>query len=118
MVEQIGDLINAIVGIDQDDAATKRIQCKEVEQELGPLVEQDRHAMTQSIARRSITGADRRHIGCGISPVDLETIGIIVAALHRENGIGGLISSARKPFPRRLRKACAPRRGRCRVQCS
>ena len=68
VVQQIGHLVVAVVGIDRHDARAERVQRQVVEEELRPVLEQDRDAVAVAVARGGVEVAQPLHLGAALSP--------------------------------------------------
>jgi len=60
VLERVAHLVGAVIGIERHHAGAGGVQCQEVEEMVGPVLEQQRHAVAGPVAGRAIARGQRR----------------------------------------------------------
>ena len=99
MVEEIDHLVPPVGRVDGHDAATERVQRPPVQVKVGPVLQQQRHAVAAAVACRAIEGAERRHPLPRFAVADFDPLGMVGPTGHRR---GAEAAALRHPEGRRL----------------
>ena len=88
VLHHVADLVAPVVGVDRHDPDAERVQRVVVKEELGPLVEQHRDAVSATIAGVSVDAPLLLDPCQGLRPRDLEPAGVIGTPGHRRHRVG------------------------------
>ena len=99
MVEKIDHLVLPVGRVDRHDAATERVQRPPVQVKVGPVFQQQRHAVAAAVACLAIERAERRHPLPRFAVADFDPLGMVGPTGHRR---GAEAAALRHPEGRRL----------------
>ena len=86
VLEQVGGLAGAVVGVDRHAADADGVQRQLVQDVLGPVLEQRGDAVAEAVAGAAVSGGQLRNALAGVAVGDFEAGGEIAAALVRRDG--------------------------------
>jgi hypothetical protein len=104
-----------VVGVDRDDPGTERVEGEIVEEELGPVLEEQRHPVPGPATRGGVRPAQRQHGLAGIGVRVLDVGGLVGAAGRRgraeEGVVGDGLGRRHEGVAERCRPSAARRSG-------
>jgi hypothetical protein len=105
-------LVVAVIGIDGDDAGAEGVEGQIVEEELRPVLEEQRDAVAVAVAGRGVDLTERQYGIARLSVRELDAVGMVGAAGGRRRAEKDVVGRGRGRRRERLenclRQRCPP----------